>query len=155
SDGDVDRLLDSTEEDKTTRDELFEQATALSHEAEVRKDATLAEGRLLALPHLAGLFRLSRFEQHLVLLALAPETHTKYDRLFCYLHYDIPRRRATPGLALRLLGRTREQRTDALGLFSPRATLFRTGLLKFSGAQEETLVRRPLALDDSVLNFLL
>ena len=156
SDADVDRLLHSgTEEEKQSDDEFFRQAADLSHEVERCKDATLAEGTVLTLPHLARLFGLDRFEQHLVLLALAPEIDPKYERLFGYLHDDISRRRATTGLALRLLCRTQEQRMNALSPFSPQATLFRTGLLKHSGAQEETLVRRPLALDEAAVNFLL
>ena len=91
------------------------------NEVETRKEATLAAGTLLALPHLARLFSLTRFEQHLVLLALAPEIDSRYERLYGYLHDDISRRRATPGLALRLLCRTRQERMDALTLFSPRA----------------------------------
>ncbi|HZD96363.1 MAG TPA: hypothetical protein VE133_19020 [Candidatus Sulfotelmatobacter sp.] len=126
SDSDVDRLLDSTKAEANASDELFRQAANLSHEAESRKEATLAEGTLLALPHMARLFSLSRFEQHLVLLALAPEIDSRYERLFGYLHDDISRRRVTAGLALRLLCHTREQRLDALNLFSPQATLFRT-----------------------------
>jgi hypothetical protein len=80
SDGDVDRLLDAAEDDGAAGDELSEQAAGLVREVEARKDATLAEGTLLALPQLARLFGLNRFEQHLALLALAPEIDSKARR---------------------------------------------------------------------------
>lgn len=156
SDADVDRLLDDSKENgRSAGDELLEQAAELGGEVEARKNAALAEGTPLALPHLARLFCLSPFEEHLVLLALAPEIDPKYDRLFGYLHDDVSRRRATPGLALKLFCRTREQWMEALRLFSPQATLFRTGLLKCPGPAEETLMRRPLALDEVAVGFLL
>jgi len=155
SDNDVDRVFHSSEEaGGEEMDRLAARAASLATEVEARRLSSLEQGVPLALPRVALLFGLSGFEQRLILLALAPELDPKYERLFGYLHDDISRRRVTVGLALRLLCLTPGERVAATAVFSPQAPLFRTGLMKRSNC-EETLLRRPLVLDDMVLNYVL
>ncbi|MBB5958271.1 hypothetical protein FHS29_004879 [Saccharothrix tamanrassetensis] len=57
--------------------------------------------RLLELAHN---FHLDRLDLEFLLVALAPDVDTRFERLFGYLNDDVTRRRATVGLALELCG---------------------------------------------------
>jgi SpoVK/Ycf46/Vps4 family AAA+-type ATPase len=157
SDSDVDRMLEGSEQTEAGHAaEIFhlrvaERATELAE----RTNACLEKRIPLSLPYLARLFRLSRFEQRVLLMCAAPEIDAKYERLFGYLHDDISRRRPSVGLVLDVLCSTQEERAEAMKIFSPGAQLFRTGLLKQVQQAEDTHLRRTLVLDEMVLNFLL
>jgi ATP-dependent 26S proteasome regulatory subunit len=157
SDADVDRLLAEPEEpERRLAEELFRARLAeCAGELARRTNACLEEGISLALPYLGHLFKLSRFEQQILLLCAAPEIDAKYERLFGYLHDDISRRRPTVGLVLGMLCPTQGERAEAMRLFSPRAPLFRTGLIKQIQQAEDTHLRRTLVPDEMVLNALL
>ncbi|MEU4804586.1 ATP-binding protein [Actinosynnema sp. NPDC023587] len=53
---------------------------------------------------LARNFHLDRLDVEFLLIALAPDVDSRFERLFGYLHDDVTRRRATVGLALELCG---------------------------------------------------
>jgi hypothetical protein len=75
-------------------------------------------------------FSLTRFEQDVLLLALAPEVDLKYQTLYAYLNNDITRRWPTRDLALRLFVATPDKGAGLRRHLLPEAPLFRTGLLQ-------------------------
>jgi ATPase family protein associated with various cellular activities (AAA)/winged helix domain-containing protein len=77
---------------------------------------------------------LDRFERDVLLVALAPERHLKYETLYAYLNNNVARRHPTVDLALRLCGRGGSGERTRLH-FSAR--LFRDGMLETTDAVSE------------------
>lgn len=156
SDQEIDRLLHPN---RPAANETFEQmeaeTAALRREIDARVQASLERNVPLALPHLARLFALTPFEQGVVVLALAPELHLGYERIFAYLQDDISRKRPTLDLALRLLCATPEQRIDARPSLSPCAPLFRSGVLRPLDRSDAPLLACPLVVDDLTAGWVL
>ncbi|MFA5384754.1 MAG: AAA family ATPase [Eubacteriales bacterium] len=118
----------------------------------------LKAGVYLSLEHLSQLFHLSPFEELFVLICLAPELHSKYEKLYAYLQDDITRKKPSIGLVLRLLCRTAEENLTARLSFNHEAPLIWYELLQFSNSspgENSPLISRPLKLDDRIVNFLL
>ena len=86
-----------------------EQTAALRREIDERILRSLDENIFLTLPYLGNLFGLTPFEEQVVLIALAPEIDSKYQRLFAYLQDDFSRRRPSVGLALQPTVRNRRR----------------------------------------------
>jgi len=94
-----------------------QRAAELQEEIWQRRQATLKKGRPLSLPQLARLFDLTRFEEALILICLAPEIDLKYQRLYAYLQDDIARRKPSVDLALKLLCSSPDERRAARAAF--------------------------------------
>ncbi|MFJ7409278.1 ATP-binding protein [Streptomyces sp. NPDC098077] len=101
---------------------------------------------------LAERFALAPLDVELLLVALAPDIDTRFERLYGYLNDDLTRRRPTIGLALELCG------LPAAGTgrfrFSPSAPLVAGGLLELVDA-ERPLLSRTLRVPDRVTAHLL
>jgi hypothetical protein len=97
-------------------------------EARDRAAAMLEGG--LPWAQLAARFELDPFERDCLLIALAPEFDLKYETLYAYLNNDITRKWPTIDLAIRLTGRTPEDRLDASRRLQADGRLFRSGLLQ-------------------------
>jgi hypothetical protein len=95
---------------------------------------------------LATLFSLSRTDLDLVLLALAPEIHVGYGRVYAYLHNDIGRTRPSASLAMDVLAEGWEQRLAVRARLGAGSLLARNHLL--TSVDE-------LVLDDALVRFLL
>ena len=104
-------------------DELTDKAGSLSSDSTGCDDASPWQ-------RLVAEFALSSIEQDLLLLAVAPEIDLKYETLFAYLNNDITRKWPTFGLALRVVARFTEQRTEVRRCLSPEAKLITSGLLQ-------------------------
>lgn len=104
------------------------------------------------LGQLAERFALPPPDVELLLVALAPDLDTRFERLYGYLNDDLTRRRPTIGLALELCG------LPAAGAgrfrFSPSAPLVAGGLLEIA-EPERPLLSRVLRVPDRVAAFLL
>lgn len=123
-----------------------------------RREESLNAGVYLSLAHLSQLFHLSPFEELCVLICLAPELHSKYEKLYAYLQDDVTRKKPSIGLILRLLCRTPEENLTARLSFNYEAPLIWYSLLQFSNSspgESSPLISRPLKLDDRIVNFLL
>ena len=108
-------------------------------------------------PWLQHMFGLDTIELDIVLVALAPETDLRYERLFAYLQDDVTRRRPTVDLALNLLCATREAKIAARGRFAPDAPLMRHRLLQLvpdGAGPQPPLLAHALKLDDAVVRLL-
>ncbi|MFD1213398.1 ATP-binding protein [Arthrobacter sp. GCM10027362] len=104
--------------------------TELSEVIGERTAASLDAGIPLALPRLGELFGLSEFELQAIVICLAPELRSKYDRLYAYLQDDITRKRPSVDLVLNLLCETEDARWGAQWMLGEAATLQRWGLLQ-------------------------
>ena len=98
-----------------------------------RIDAAVAgsrnNGTILALPRIAALFELSEFETQALIVCLAPELRSKYDRLYAYLQDDITRKRPSVELILGLLCDAEDDRWTMQRAFAGTSTLQRWQLL--------------------------
>jgi ATPase family associated with various cellular activities (AAA) len=80
-------------------------ATALRDRVETEADATERAGAPASrLRRLRRSFGLSPAEVELLLVAVAPDLDSRFERLYGYLNDDVTRRRATVGLAFELCG---------------------------------------------------
>ena len=125
---------------------------------ERRRAASLQIGVPLTLPHIAGLFRLDRFEQQCLVICLAPEVHRKYGKLYACLHDDATCRWPTLELMLELLCPSREGKLRGRRAFDVRSPLRRFRLLHVVDRTSEGALpfsARPLRLDDRIADWLL
>src|SRR5262249_6876070 len=79
-------------------------AADLLAEIAATEDAARAVGQQLRLVDLAARFALDQHDVDILMVALAPDVDTRFEKLYGYLHDDVSRRRASCGLALRLAG---------------------------------------------------
>jgi Winged helix domain, variant/ATPase family associated with various cellular activities (AAA) len=121
----------------------------------VEADADRAEaaGHTLRLRELQTEFALTAIDVEILLAALAPDLDQRYERLYGYLHDDVTRRRASPGLALQLAGCS-ELDADARAHVTPGAALFRHDLVILEDAGRSFLTRS-LRVPDRVSGHLL
>jgi len=98
SDDHVDKLLDEPAagivEVPMAREELLR--------VDRQADEAEAAGHHLRLRHLALTFGLTPADVDILLVAMAPDLDTRFEKLYGYLNDDVTRRRATVGLALEL-----------------------------------------------------
>ena len=79
-------------------------AVAALSTVEQAADAAEARGEVVPLRRLAAVFGLAPLDVELLLVALAPELDSRFERLYGYLNDDVTRRRASVALALELCG---------------------------------------------------
>lgn len=158
SEAEVDELLGESADNLAQSQqaaELSQQATALGEEILARRRATIEAGVYLALAHLSQIFRLTQFEEQLILLCLAPEMDLKYEKLYAYLQDDVTRKLPTVQLALRILCNSSLERTHARAAFSTQSSLFRLGLVRYPDDGSSHSLARSLKLDERITGFLL
>lgn len=124
----------------------------LTARAEALRAATLVK-RPPEWQHLASCFALSDFEYDTLLLALAPEIHSRYETLYAYLHDDVARRSPSCDLALRICCPAAEQRLAMQRLLMDDSALFRDGLLIRTN-ENHRFFRSEFAISIPVLRFL-
>lgn len=142
----------------TQQNDLAQAATMLEAEIEERRAVSLSARTYLALPQLAQLFRLTRFEEKCLLLCLAPELDRKYEKLYAYLQDDATRKRPTVDLLLNLLYDGTAEKLAARTIFAPHSTLGKYRVCETSENSQDgalPLLSRPLRLDDRIVSFLL
>ena len=137
--------------------ELIRQIDDKRKEITARVSASKEQGNVLRLPQAQGLFSLSPFELDVVIVCLAQEVDTKYERLFGYLHDDVTRRRPSVDLTLGLLCRSEDERATARRAFLASARLFRHRLVQLieDGSGARSFLSRGLKLDEGIAHYLL
>ncbi|HET9442917.1 MAG TPA: ATP-binding protein [Acidimicrobiales bacterium] len=100
SDEQVDRLLSGAAAPPPPDEEAGRHLAAV----EAAADAAEAAGADVRLRRLARSFGLEPLDVELLLVAVAPDLDSRFERLYGYLHDDVTRRRASIGLALELAG---------------------------------------------------
>jgi SpoVK/Ycf46/Vps4 family AAA+-type ATPase len=115
-------------------------------------------GRTPALARLTALFSLTDLEHDVLLVCLAPELDSKYDRLYAYLQDDITRRRPSLALAMDLLSPVVGRRT-LRRVLSPEGALRRHDLVHVledtNSPSGDSALSRLLQLDERILGALL
>ena len=126
SDQQVDALLRENQGSPLVMDpaELTNRAAELHHASQHLLEE---DSRWLALRRE---FDLSPADMDLLLLALALETHPKYETLFAYLNNDVTRKWPTCDLALRVFAEDAEQKLKYRRALLPHMPLLSSGLLR-------------------------
>jgi AAA+ superfamily predicted ATPase len=107
---------------------------------------------------LSRLFQLSAFEADCLLICLAPEIDSRYERLYAYLQDDVTKRRPSVDLTLSLLCPTLAHKLIHRQAFLPAAPLLRQRLVQLfedPAKPHPTLLGRYLRVDDRIVNYLL
>ena len=161
SDEEINSILDDTypanDEDQHIKT-IIELIAELEQEIEEKKVESLGRGITLTLPLLANIFGLTPLEIDVVLICMAPELDTKYERLYAYLHNDATKKQPSVDLALKLVCNTKEEKLYARQIFDVSAPLVKHHILQFIDAPEEgkkTLLTRFIKVNDRIINYLL
>jgi len=125
----------------------------LLQDIEARADRARAGGADLRLRRLAATFDLTELDVELLLIALAPDLDSRFERLYGYLHDDVSRRRASVGLWLELCG-LEAASAAAWRRLAPGAPL-PDGRLVAVEDPERPFLTRTLRVPDRVTAFLL
>ena len=166
SEKEVDVLLDEEEiEKEKDKDNLNHSSDAIKliqaieRQREIiahRSELSKKKGIILPIERLKRLFGLTPFEVDSLLLCLAPELDTKYEKLYAYLQDDVSKKNPTLNLIFTLLTCTLKERSLARQYFSEHAPLIRWQLLKFGDHREVALtLSRPIWIDGRIVDFLL
>ncbi|HYJ46472.1 MAG TPA: hypothetical protein VEV81_07645, partial [Pyrinomonadaceae bacterium] len=135
SDEQVDQLIDRSlkyEGGTSATAELTQRAEALRRSIE---EGDRREGSPWS--RLIREFSLSPAEQDILLLAVAPEIHLKYETLYAYLNNDVTRKLPTCDLALRLFSQNAERTASVRRSLVSDAILFSGGLLQWNHLMTE------------------
>jgi AAA+ superfamily predicted ATPase len=144
------------EEESGLPPDLAEQRAALAEERaaiEVELHSASQDRADLPLFRLGRLFGLDAFARDVLLLALAPEIDSRYERIYAYIQDDVSRRRPSIDLALRLFCTTPAERLYRQDAFEASAPLMRHRLLLIfeDGQRRPPLISRFLKLDDRIV----
>jgi Winged helix domain, variant/ATPase family associated with various cellular activities (AAA) len=134
---------------------LIDQALQrLELEIDERVEQSRVHGVLLPIVELAKRFALTPAEIDLLFACLAVELDHRYERVYGYLHNDMSRRLASPGLAIGLYRERFEDRLSARALLSADAPLRYYRLLEVSddGAAMPWL-SRAIRVDERIVSF--
>ncbi len=115
----------------------------------------LPAGVELPLAHAAERFDLTEDDRALLLVAVAPDLEPRFEALYAYLQDDMNRRRATVGLALRLLAAGRESLWRLRDRLMAGAPLIDHRLLQVLDREELAFMSRPLRTDERIVDEIL
>ncbi|MFC7388216.1 AAA family ATPase [Sphaerisporangium rhizosphaerae] len=105
---------------------------------------------------LADAYGLTGFELELLIMAMSPDLHPRYERVYAFLQDDVSRRRPGADLALALLTGSFEERIARRAHLVADAPLIRHGLVDLiDDAPETPAWSRPLRADEAVTRHLL
>ena len=123
-----------------------------------RTQASSPSGITLRLQRLAEQLHFDAFDMDALLIALAPELHLRYERIFAYLQDDVTRKRPSVDLILSVLCRDLQEKLTERRHFTPGAPLIASGtliLLDEQGVKAPPLLARFVKVDERIVNYLL
>lgn len=123
---------------------------------ESSQNRSCMEGSRLA--WLKEAFGLSNFDLDIIIIALAPELDTRYERLYAYLQDNVARRKASVDLALNLLCATAEEKIERRAHFAPDSPLVGEKLIHLIPEPnhiQPSLLSHYITLDRQIINLLL
>jgi len=103
-------------------------------------------------------FDLTDFDMDVIVLALAPEIDTYYERIFAYLRDQVVFRQVDVALALSLLCSDPEEKSVGRTRFAPDAPLLRNRLIYLAQGYDQSrksLLSSLISLDEQIINLLL
>jgi SpoVK/Ycf46/Vps4 family AAA+-type ATPase len=155
SDGEVDQLLYTNNNQNYRLDEASAAALSDLENHLEKTDINAEAGLSFSLPYLTAAFHLSTTEKLIVLICLAPEISSHYERLYGYLQDDITRKQPSPDLIARILGLDTSARIDFLRFWTPASKLIRSRLILLKGEPARPLLTQSAQLNPVVKNLLL
>src|SRR5262249_41507971 len=126
----------------------------LERDIGAKVERSLAQGVELPLIELQRRFALSSREVDFLITCLAVELDARYERVYGYLHDDMSRRLASPGIALSLYCDNAHERLSARSMLNPQAALRHYRLIEMteeSGAMP--WMSRALRVDERIVAF--
>lgn len=136
--------------------ELNEAASSLRTQIDAQLEESELAGCPMPLTRLARRFRLSRFENHVIIAALAVEVDMRFEVLYSWVQNDVTRKFPSLDLVLRLFCDSSEFSIQVRRAFTTNSTLVANHLLRESSDQQErSFLARPLRLDERIRDFLL
>lgn len=129
-------------------------------EAEIdeKKAESLRRGIPLSLPLLEYIAGLTPFEMDTILICMAPELDTKYERLYAYLQNDATKKQPSVDLIVSLLCNSSEDKIYARQYFYADMPLFKNQMIRFVEELEEgikPLLSRSVKVDDRIVSYIL
>lgn len=115
-------------------------------------------GIVLGLDHLAVAFGLTRSDLDILVLCMAPELNSGYERVFAYLQDDMTRRKPSVGLVMDILGPTFQERMTVRGRLTKKSPLVGKRLIHVAADPsfpESPFVSRCLHVDERIAAWLL
>jgi adenylate kinase family enzyme len=159
SENEVERLLDGPAAPDTSELDLRPINDALRWlelQIDDRVEQSQAHGMRLPIVELAIRFALAPSEIDILFACLAVELDRRYERVYGFLHNDMSRRLASPGLAISLYSEGIEEQLGARALLNARAPLRHYRLIEVvdDGAAMPRL-SRSMRIDERIASFLL
>lgn len=160
TDEEIDSIIQKSKSKISARQishEAYEWIEKMTFKINERKSESTKKKMHLSLPHLSQVFSLSDFEINMIIICLAPEIDSKYEKFYAYLQNDITKKRPTMGFILDLLCTTIEEKIYSRRYFHQSAPLFKFRILEFDESQSDSqsLLSKPLKIDRHIINFLL
>lgn len=159
SHAEIDRLLKASPAPSGEGASFDEEIVMARQHIDARLAKSIDNGQGLPLVRLARMFQLTAFELQAIVVCLASEIDSKYDKIFSYLHDDIGRKRPSVCLILDLLCVLPGDRWRARAMLNDSSPLLRNELLlpwdepgSPSGSGD---LARFLRMDPAIFNFVL
>lgn len=136
--------------------ELSQELENLSETIKSRRSESLKKGIFLTINALSEIFGLNPIEEQCIIICLAIELDSKYEKIYGYIQDDITKKKPTVDMALKLLGRSFEDRLDLRSAFK-----YESPLIKFLTCADESvydempLISHELKLHKRVVDFIL
>lgn len=112
--------------DRSSLNELANKESLLEQTVDrKKKERGLKDyGYVIRLHHISNVLSLSAFERNVIIICLAPEIDSKYERIYAYLQNDVTKKKPSMGLILDLLCSTINEKIEFRKFFSyPSAPL--------------------------------
>ncbi len=151
----VEHLLGSRPDSTPSEEALDKVDMEAIHQKRIK--TSLEANIFLPLMHLSRMFHLSRFEEQVIVMAIAPWLDARYERIYAYLQDHISAVTPTVSLMLRVLCDTPARRMAERSALSPARPLLKHGLLKTSRPEsaDEAGLAEAIIPDERILNYLL
>jgi len=162
SDEEIDVILDldSTHSASESNDSRIQSLKSrifdIKLEIDLKKEESKKKGIKLKLSSLTEIFNLTSFEVDMILICMASELDTKYERLYAYLQNDVTKRQPSVDLILNLLCRSVDEKVSARQYFYADSSLFKNQIVQFvEDGVQRPLLSRFMRVDDRIINYLL
>jgi winged helix domain-containing protein/ATPase family protein associated with various cellular activities (AAA) len=157
SESEVQRLLDAASpEPRADISRVDQELQELQRHIDARVEESHRQGVQLPMAVLAQRFGLTAREIDLLVVCLAVELDRRYERIYGFLHDDMTRRMASPGVALSLYCDSTAEQLIARALLGAQAPLRYFRLLEIAEESSTTpSLSRAMRIDERVVSFLI
>lgn len=133
---------------------LQQKLLALSNKIAHQKILSINNNLEIPLVNLSERFKLTNFEEQVLIICLAVELERKYEKIYAYLQDDITCKKPSVDLILKLLCCNDEVKIAARSFFNQDATLIKHKIIILENPSNP-LISRFLKLDDHITEYLL